>query len=265
MIAIIFIALIILGIVYIALILKFQTLQTPTLKLKDLKRGQVKNILFIYPHPDDETMISGGLIGRLSKDSDFNVFVIDITKGEKGDEILKISPEELGKVREGEFNKAMKSLGVKNFSIWDFPDGGVPNKYAELKERITKFISENNIDLAITFERFGIYGHQDHVALSKIINEISIENKDLKVLYSTLSPKVAKELNLKDHIKGLELEEFESNEVPEFKVPIFSQLLNQYIAARNYKSQNLSHKYPLWVTIFIMPYEYYTSQYKKVN
>ncbi|MEO6729376.1 MAG: PIG-L family deacetylase, partial [Candidatus Dojkabacteria bacterium] len=243
------------------IILKLHPVRLPNLKLSNIKRKGIKNVLFIYPHPDDEVMSAGGLICKMSRDPELNVFVVDITKGERGDEIMKVTPKVLGAIREQEYYKALFTVGIGNAEIWDFPDGSVPAKVKELKKTIEKYIEENKIDFVITYERFGIYGHQDHVNLSKVIYEISKENKKLKVLYSTISPQIAKMINIKDGIKGLELEDFESNEVPEMKLPIYSELLTKYRALRKYKSQNLSQKYPLWVTILMSPYEYYTTKY----
>jgi len=242
-------------------ILRLHSVNLSSLRLSDLKKENIKNILFIYPHPDDESMVSGGMIAQVARDKDFNIFVVDITKGDRGDELLKLPPEELGKVRELEYNKALKILGVSNPEIWDFPDGSVPANENDLKKRIIEYIEENKIDLVVTFERWGIYGHQDHVALSKVVNEVVTE-KDIKVLYSTISPKIAKVMNLKQYISGLDLHDFESNELPEMKLPIWGEIIRQYRAVRNYKSQNLSHKYPLWVTILMNPYEYYTTKFK---
>lgn len=248
---------------FAVMVFKLHSVKLPSLRLRDLKKKGVKNVLFIYPHPDDEIMSAGGLISKMANDSDFNVFVVDITKGERGDEILKVSPKILGAIREQEFYKALFTIGITNCKIWDFPDGSVPTKLKDLRNAIEKYIKENGIDLVITYERFGIYGHQDHVNLSKVVHEISLDNKNLKVLYSTISPQIAKMMNIKESIKGLSLAEFESNELPEFKLPIYAELLTKYRALRRYRSQNLSQKFPLWVTILINPYEYYTTKYKQ--
>lgn len=247
---------------FTVMVFKLHSVKLPNLKLRELKKKGIKNVLFIYPHPDDEIMSAGGLISKMSNDTDFNVCVVDITKGERGDEILKVTPKVLGAIREQEFYKALFTIGIRNCEIWDFPDGSVPLKLKDLRKAIEKYIKDKEIDLVITYERFGIYGHQDHVNLSKVIHEISLDNKKLKVLYSTISPQIAKLMNIKGSIHGLDLEEFETNELPEFKLPIFGELLTKYRALRRYRSQNLSQKFPLWVTILISPYEYYTTKYK---
>ncbi|MEP7103356.1 MAG: PIG-L family deacetylase [Candidatus Dojkabacteria bacterium] len=250
---------------YIMILILLQDLHFPNLELKkfQVKDSESKtNVLFIFPHPDDEVMSSGGLLRKLVKDKNFNVFVVDVTKGDRGDEILKLSPEELGKVRESEFKIVMKIVGVKNGEVWDIPDGKVPENFEKLKRQVEEFIQKNNINLVVTYEKWGVYGHQDHVALSKVVHEISESNKDVKVLYSTIGPKVARSLNLKKYIKGLDLANFESNEPPEFKLFTLKEAFARFLAARQYKSQNLSHKYPLWVTILMNPYEYYTTKYE---
>jgi len=67
-------------------ILRLHSVRLPSLKLSDLKKKGIKNVLFIYPHPDDEAMSAGGLITKMSRDPEFTTYVVDITKGEHGDE-----------------------------------------------------------------------------------------------------------------------------------------------------------------------------------
>ncbi|HRP37152.1 MAG TPA: PIG-L family deacetylase, partial [Candidatus Dojkabacteria bacterium] len=91
-------------------------IKLPKLNIRKLteKKGKIK-ILAIDPHPDDETMLSGGFIANFSRNKKVELKHICVTKGEKGDEILKISETELAKIREKEYEKAIKVLGCENF------------------------------------------------------------------------------------------------------------------------------------------------------
>lgn len=215
-----------------------------------------KKILFIYPHPDDEILASGGLISALPKN---NFFVISVTKGEKGNEKFKLSPKDLGKLRENEFRRAMARLGVKNFEIWDFSDGGINTQSHELFNKISDFIVKNKIDTVATFERTGIYGHQDHVALSKMVNDLNTVSK----LFSTLPLKIEKLYNIQGRIKNLDLVKNSNNEPPEFKIFTGFSIIKRYYALKSYRSQHLGHRLPLLLKLILMPFEYYTTNWKK--
>ncbi len=223
---------------------------------------KITNILFVYPHPDDETMASGGLMNKLSRSPDFNVHAITLTKGEKGKELLNIEDNLLAQQRSSEYSEAVGILGVSQYELWSYPDGGVLENNDLMKKQIEEYISKNNIQTVITYERTGIYGHKDHVALSKAINEIQKENSDLKVFYSTMPVRYEKLLNFPSHIKDLELTKTTYCETPEYRINIWSSVWNKYKAARSHKSQKLSHGYPLWLPLFLLPFEYYTTVYE---
>ncbi len=219
-------------------------------------------VLFVYPHPDDETMVSGGLINKLSSNIDFNVHAITLTKGEKGKELMNIADSELGKIRASEFTHAVQTLGVKNYEVWDFPDSEVENSISAVRAQLTNYIIQNNIQTVVTFERTGIYGHKDHVALSKIVKEIHDENKGLKVFYSTIPEKYERILNFSKYIKDLALTKTTVCQAPEFRINIISNVNIKYKAAKMYKSQKLAHGFPLWAGLFLLPFEYYTTIYE---
>jgi LmbE family N-acetylglucosaminyl deacetylase len=220
------------------------------------------NILFIHPHPDDETMGSGGLIRKLSRHHGFNVHVVSLTKGEKGKELMQVSDDELAQIRTNEFIKAVSILGVQKFEVWSYPDGGVSEERKSVKEKLLEYIKTNSIDTIVTYERTGIYGHKDHVALSKIVYEISKENRNLRVLYSTIAPRVEKLYNFPKHIVGLELTKTSLCERPEIRINKLPNIYSQYKAAKSHKSQKLNHIMPLWLALLLQPYEYYTTVYE---
>lgn len=245
---------------YLILSYKFNDISVPNLRLP--KKG---NILIIYPHPDDELGMSGGLINKLSKRKGINLYVVSTTKGENGDELLKLPPEELGIVRKKEFVKVQHVLGTQHFEIWDFSDGGMVSQENEVKEKIKEFIQNKNINLAITYEKLGLYGHPDHIILSKIIHELSNE-MTLDVLYSTLPNKILERLNLpktltyKDRVVELTLDKITT---PEYKLNIISNLPKRYRASKEYKSQNIARGRPLWLVNLFSNYEYYTKTYSE--
>lgn len=213
------------------------------------------NTLFIFPHPDDELMASAGLINILPKE---NVFVVSVTKGEKGKEKLNLDDKNIAIIREKEFAKALKRMNVCNFEMWDIADGKVNDNHTKITEMIENFIKTNKIKRIITFERNGIYGHIDHVALSFIVNKID----NMEKWFLTQPKKVEAFYNISKHIKNVKLVKEGHSQEPEFRINILTSIIRKYYALRAYKSQNLSHKFPLLVKVFVMPFEYYTTKWK---
>jgi len=235
-------------------------IKLPKLNIRKLteKKGKIK-ILAIDPHPDDETMLSGGFIANFSRNKKVELKHICVTKGEKGDEILKISETELANIREKEYEKAIKVLGCEDFEIWDFHDGKVEVESKEITKKLHAELNKFQPDIILTYERAGLYGHPDHVALTKIIHDL-VEEKhpNVKVLYKTLTKRVLKSIKLPFHMaNGREVVQA----LPTMRLPILRFIPLKYKACRRHKSQNLGQGKPLWLLMVLFTNEYFTDKY----
>ena len=261
MIIIISIILLILLLGYILLLYKLHDFKLPSLQLCEMlneEDGRCK-VLIIYPHPDDETMNNGGLIAKLVQDEKFDVTIVSTSYGEKGNQVLDLPPQELMKVREEEFSKVMRYFGVKSYEIWNFGDGEHRYRETEIKNKVREYLTENEFDLVITYERSGIYGHKDHITLSKVIYELHKELGSFKVLYSTLSKQMFEKIELPTYMASEGLENMRG--LAEYKLNIVKDLNKKYNAAKIYESQDLTQGKPLWLYKALGIYEYYTSKY----
>lgn len=235
-------------------------IKLPKMNLRKLtgKSGKVR-VLALDPHPDDETMLSGGFISHFSRSNDVEIKHICVTKGEKGDELLKLNEKELAIVREGEYKNAITTLGCMNFEIWDFHDGKVEQESKVIKQKLDVEINKFKPDVILTYERAGLYGHPDHVALTEIIHEL-IEEKhpNVKVLYKTLTKRVLKSIKLPFHMaKGREI----IQALPTMRLPILKYIPLKYRACKQHKSQNLGQGKPLWLIMLLFTNEYFTDKY----
>lgn len=217
------------------------------------------NILFVFPHPDDETMVSGGLISMLAKDKNLKLKVVSLTAGEKGTEFMNLGEKQLGNIRKKEFSSAMNKLGVQG-EVWGFFDSKVKKQEKELSNKVRRYIKKEEIDLVVTYEKYGLYGHPDHMVLSRVVNELNKKDKNFKVLYSTLPKCLLKRVNLPYHMAE---EEKVMQTLPNLKVPIWGQIIKKYSAAYKYKSQNLGQGKPLWLLAMFGTYEYYSSKFEE--
>ncbi len=83
-----------------------------------------KSTVIVSPHPDDETLSSGGLIAR-QRGRGISVIVVAVTDGEgayPGD-----PADELAATRRNEQLRALRRLGVAAGDVYrlEVPDGGV--------------------------------------------------------------------------------------------------------------------------------------------
>jgi LmbE family N-acetylglucosaminyl deacetylase len=126
-------------------------------------------ILVVAPHPDDETLASGGLIAaQCSAGAD--VSVVAVTDGEHAYPD-RADSEELGIIRCSEQNAALRRLGVPVEKIFRLrlPDSEVANHIPELTERLSSLVSrETHIFAPWRFDF-----HPDHEACGVAAEEVS--------------------------------------------------------------------------------------------
>lgn len=121
-------------------------------------------ILFVHPHPDDESLLTGGLIlhaharGR-------RVVVVTATRGQEG--------WGGASVRSRELEEACARLGVDRLEVLGFRDSGLgvpprPDAFsalplAEAAAPIAQILREERPEVVVTATPDGTYGHPDHV------------------------------------------------------------------------------------------------------
>lgn len=129
--------------------------------------------LFIFAHPDDETVACAGTIKKLSNNGD-KVVVVSVTPGDAGEVTTQKAKDRLKKLgsvtklREKEFKEACKILGVSECRILNYKDGTITNKlvWGRLKEDVIDLFSEIKPDVVVTFDHAGWYYHLDHIGVS---------------------------------------------------------------------------------------------------
>lgn len=106
--------------------------------------------MFVFGHPDDAEIFSGGLIARLCEDGK-KVKLVKMTTGNKGSRGVKISEKELSETREREDLNALKVLGLeKTDSVnLNLGDGEVQNTL-ETIGLLVKEIRKFKPDLLVT-------------------------------------------------------------------------------------------------------------------
>jgi LmbE family N-acetylglucosaminyl deacetylase len=129
--------------------------------------------LFIFAHPDDETVACAGTIHQLVERG-CAVHVIHATDGGAG-EVTKSAAqsrlEQLASVaalREEEMQAAASHLGLSSYQTLGIPDGTITNGdvWGKLKELLIEQIDQLKPHIVTTFDHTGWYYHLDHVGVS---------------------------------------------------------------------------------------------------
>jgi|SRR5829696_1803455 len=138
-------------------------------------------IVFVHAHPDDEASSTGGSIARAS-DEGHRVVLVVCTNGDHGSQPDDLADgESLVERRRAETARAGEILGIHRIAWLGFTDSGMhgwPENTAEASfwaadvddaaRRLTDLVADEHIDLLVTYDWHGGYGHPDHVQAYRV-------------------------------------------------------------------------------------------------
>lgn len=147
-----------------------------------------RRLLIAYAHPDDESFGLGALIGRYVAEG-IEVYLICATNGDVG----TVSPEMLNgyhsvaQLRLAELDKAAEILKFAGVYKLGYKDSGMMHSEtsrdpqslwaiwnsdpAEVTRRVVEVLREVRPQVVITFNKYGGYGHPDHIAIQRATTE----------------------------------------------------------------------------------------------
>lgn len=133
----------------------------------DLAPAGRRRVLGVWAHPDDETYLSAGLMGRIV-DAGGSVTVVSATRGEQGSaDPLRRGTSAFAAHRESELRAALGEVGVDDVRFLGLPDGECAQADpAGPIGQLTLLVDELQPDLVVTFGPDGITWHPDHQAVS---------------------------------------------------------------------------------------------------
>lgn len=140
----------------------------------------MKSILYIFPHPDDESFGPAGSIYQEKKKGN-EVHLLTLTRGgaTKMRHKLGFSIDEMGLVRVKEMEEVEKVLELSSMTIWDYPDGELNNlNPSHLEAAILRYIDQIKPDVVVTYTHHGISVHPDHLCGHAIIKKIYWDLRD---------------------------------------------------------------------------------------
>lgn len=131
------------------------------------------NILAVFAHPDDETVLAGGILA-LAAQSGARVDYICATRGEGGEvgDPPVCTRDVLGEVREQEMVCAVKALGGRSLTFLGYVDPTIGEQdelfaYTDdltmLAGQVAASIKQFSSDIVLTHGSTGEYGHPAHL------------------------------------------------------------------------------------------------------
>ncbi len=126
--------------------------------LEQLQVGLDEKLLIIAPHPDDESIGTGGILQLYGRQCD----VICLTDGRQGQG--NVPPNKLKQIRAEEFENVMESLGVNSYKMLNIEDGKVLASIKGVYD--VDFTSYSKVFVTSDEDQ-----HPDHLAALKITLE----------------------------------------------------------------------------------------------
>lgn len=137
-------------------------------------------ILYIFPHPDDESFGPAGAISKQLRNGN-EVYLLTLTKGGATKQRHKYgySVEEMGEVRYKEMLEVEKVLGLTGMTVLDLPDSGLKEMDPrEIEKVVADEIKKIKPDVVVTYAVHGISGFHDHLIIHGIVKRVYHEMKE---------------------------------------------------------------------------------------
>ena len=216
--------------------------------------------MVIFPHPDDESVWTGGLL-ILAKKYGWKTTVVTLTKGEQGQCYINRHGKKLPQIRHEELTHATNTLGVNKLILGKFEDSKIKQNKAKMETWVKKIITQENPSLVFTYDVSGFTGHPDHIQLSVSLLQIVKSLKVKPELFWVSMPKY-----LAKHIVNKQV--YSNFQFPTHKLNIGLDWYRKLSAIRKHMSQKLEEGKPkLFLYLAIFHSEWYykvdlSKQYK---
>lgn len=128
-------------------------------------------VLYIFPHPDDESFGPGPVMARQRR-AGHEVHLLTLTRGEATSQREKYgySKEEMAEVRYREMQAVEKVLDLSSMDVLELPDGGLDRiDPLELEDIVSRKMEEIEPQVVVTYYTHGISGHLDHLVTHAVV------------------------------------------------------------------------------------------------
>jgi len=136
-------------------------------------------ILYVFPHPDDESYGPAGAIYQQLQ-AGHEVHLLTLTEGEatRMRHKLGLSKAEMGQVRRKEMEAVAQVLGLSSLTVWTWPDSQLQDLDPRpLVQELKAFIQQLKPEILVSYPVHGISGFHDHLVTHSLIKQCFLELK----------------------------------------------------------------------------------------
>jgi LmbE family N-acetylglucosaminyl deacetylase len=137
-------------------------------------------ILYIFPHPDDESFGPAAVIHQ-QRNQGHEVYLLTLTKGgaTRQRHKLGLTVDEMGEVRYREMLDVERTLGLSGMTVLDYPDSGLKELDPRILEQAVRgHVSQIKPEIIITYPVHGISGFHDHLVTHAVVKRVFIEMRE---------------------------------------------------------------------------------------
>ncbi|XP_066255707.1 N-acetylglucosaminyl-phosphatidylinositol de-N-acetylase [Euwallacea similis] len=133
-----------------------------------------KRILFITAHPDDEVMFFGPTIFHYTQKPNCIVFLMCMSSGKNYG---------MDKVRTNELYESCKILGIKEENVFVHNNSNLPDAMdvrwplEVIAKHVLYTVEAFNITNIVTFDRYGVSGHQNHSSIYYAVAHLILDEE----------------------------------------------------------------------------------------
>lgn len=132
------------------------------------------NILYIFPHPDDESFGPAPAIAAQRRNG-HQIFLLTLTRGEATKQRFRlgVDKEEMGSIRKKEMSCVENVLDLSGMTVRTLPD----NELKEMDPREIEAVIEEEIvkvqpDILVTYAVHGVSGFHDHLVTHAVVKHL---------------------------------------------------------------------------------------------
>lgn len=173
-------------------------------------------ILYIFPHPDDESFGPAHVMS-FHRRKGHEVYLLTLTRGGATKQRAKYgySVEKMGEVRYNEMLNVAAVLDLSELKVLDFPDSGLKEMDPRLIEDAIKTeIRRIQPEVVVTYAVHGISGFHDHLVCHAVVKRAFAEltgreSSPKRLAFFTITEKEAQEFNQLFQLSGSKAEEID--------------------------------------------------------
>lgn len=136
-------------------------------------------ILYIFPHPDDESFGPAPAIAAQRRKG-HEVYLLTLTKGEATKQRFRlgVDKKEMGQIRYKEMQCVEKVLDLNGMTVDNLPDDGLKEMDpADIEEVIRNEIEKIQPDVVVTYAVHGVSGFEDHLVSHAVVKNVYCDMK----------------------------------------------------------------------------------------